>query len=196
MSARRFTPTVAERTPERLRIRVRKLTADQVRAIRTTYAAGGVTSLALARQYGVSNPMMLTILTGKTYRAAGGPLVTRARKMQGANAPWAKFTEAQVLDIRHRYARGDITMDGLAAEYGTKNQTISSIVRGQSWAHIGGPKNIIVRPRHRKLTDEQVRAIRKGRSAGETCNVIAVRLGISGSTVSLVSRGKHHADVV
>lgn len=196
MSQRRFNPVVAERAPGRVRIRVRRLTDEQVRTIRTTYATGDITSADLARQYGVSNPMMLTILTGKTYRGAGGPIIERARKMQGANAPWARFTEQQVLDIRRRYATDTITMDALGAEYGTKNQTISSIIRGKSWAHVSGPKNMVVRPRHRKLTDDQVREIRASRAAGETCIAIAVRLGVSHATVSLVSRGKHHADVV
>ena len=45
-----------------------KLTEDQVHAIRTTYAQGGITQAALSRQYGVTDVMISYIVNGKNWR--------------------------------------------------------------------------------------------------------------------------------
>jgi len=52
----------------------------------------------------------------------------------------ARLTERDVLAIRERYAAGDETQAELAEEYGlAQGGVISPIVRGLSWAHVGGP---------------------------------------------------------
>ena len=51
----------------------------------------------------------------------------------------AKITEAQVVEIRERYAAGGVTQKVLAAEYGVTQVLIGQIIRGVGWTHVGGP---------------------------------------------------------
>lgn len=44
-----------------------KLNTDQVREIRSTYAQGGTTHLALAKQFGVSKPVVTQIIARRTW---------------------------------------------------------------------------------------------------------------------------------
>lgn len=55
---------------------------------------------------------------------------------RGENHPCSKLTEAQVTGICKRYAAGETQMR-LACEYGVGQSTISRVVRGESWAHVG-----------------------------------------------------------
>lgn len=57
----------------------RKLTTEQVEAIRERYAAGGVTQRQLADQHGVSQPTMHHLLTGRLYADAPGPIAPRQK---------------------------------------------------------------------------------------------------------------------
>ena len=51
----------------------------------------------------------------------------------------AKLTDAQVVEIRERYAAGGISQKALADEYGVTFSLISLIVLGKTWPHVGGP---------------------------------------------------------
>jgi len=49
-----------------------------------------------------------------------------------------KLTDEQIITIRERRAAGARQMD-LAQQFGVSNGQISMIVRGNRWAHVGGP---------------------------------------------------------
>lgn len=51
----------------------------------------------------------------------------------------AKMTDAKVLELREVYATDKYTQEELATVYGIKGRTVSQIVRGQTWKHVGGP---------------------------------------------------------
>jgi hypothetical protein len=55
---------------------------------------------------------------------------------RGSENNKAKLTEAQVIDIRTRYAAGGITMRALAADYGVTFGPIQSIISSKTWRHI------------------------------------------------------------
>ena len=57
--------------------RVSIFTDEQVVEIRERYAAGGITILELSMAYGVAAQTVGHVLTGRTHRAAGGPIGTR-----------------------------------------------------------------------------------------------------------------------
>lgn len=64
-----------QRTAWRPKARLsRKLTDDQARVIRERYRDGGVSQAALSTQYGVSLQSLQSLLTGYTYKSAGGPV--------------------------------------------------------------------------------------------------------------------------
>jgi hypothetical protein len=55
---------------------------------------------------------------------------------RGESASHVRLSEADVLDIRRRYAAGGITQEALGAEYGMPQASISCIIRGRSWSHL------------------------------------------------------------
>ena len=57
----------------------------------------------------------------------------------GEKNPAAKLTDAEVLEIRHRYASGKERQAQLATEFGVTFQTISNVVRGNRRPRQGGP---------------------------------------------------------
>jgi DNA-binding transcriptional MerR regulator len=76
--------------------------------------------------------------------------------MRGAAHHLAKLTDAQVVEIRERYAAGAL-QSALAREYEVGPMNIAAIVNGRSWKHIGGP----VGPRGPEASErarQQVRA--------------------------------------
>lgn len=60
----------------------------------------------------------------------------RMRPARGERNGSAKLTPTQVLEIRARFAAGNVIHQVLADEYGVSQETIGSIVRRQSWRHI------------------------------------------------------------
>jgi HNH endonuclease len=54
----------------------------------------------------------------------------------GAEHPRAKLTDADVVAIRMRYAKGGVLQTELAAEYGVTPPMIGYIVRGTAWRHL------------------------------------------------------------
>jgi hypothetical protein len=60
----------------------------------------------------------------------------RNNTAHGERAGQARLTEQQVLDIRRRYAAGNVYQYDLAREYGVSQPNIQAIVTGRSWAHL------------------------------------------------------------
>lgn len=60
----------------------------------------------------------------------------RGNHPRGSAHGRAKLTEAQVADIRARYAQGGISQSALADEYGVIQITISRIIRREIWPHV------------------------------------------------------------
>ncbi len=60
----------------------------------------------------------------------------KGRRLPGSKNHQAKLTEAQVLELRARYAEGGISQVRLAAEYGVSHALVSFIVTRRAWKHI------------------------------------------------------------
>ena len=88
-----------------------------------------------------------------------------------------KLTEEQVLEIRRRRAEG-AELQPLAEMFGVTFQTISNVCTGRSWSWLGGERS----PRRvggKKLTDDQVRDIRRLRAQGLSLKAIAHAYDVS-----------------
>jgi hypothetical protein len=57
---------------------------------------------------------------------------------KGEDNSHAKLTEQEVIAIRQRFARGEL-IRRLAVEYQVTVSTLSNIVNGRTWKHVGGP---------------------------------------------------------
>lgn len=104
------------------------------------------------------------------------------------------FTEEQVIEIRERYAGGDVTQAALGEEFGVTGPAISYIVRGISYPQYGGPRSYDGVKRAgapRKLTDEDVSKIRTQYAGGGVTQLdLAIAYNLCTSYVNDVLRGK------
>lgn len=57
-------------------------------------------------------------------------------KAKGEASGKSKLTEAQVLDIKTRYAAGGVLMKDLAAEFGVNKSTVTGVLNGRVWKHV------------------------------------------------------------
>jgi hypothetical protein len=118
---------------------------------------------------------------------------------RGESHGLAVLTTQQVLEIRARYAAGERCGE-LAAAFGVGVHRIDDIVTWKSWAHLGGTR---VKTGHHgrhngraKLTEDQVREIRRRKAAGESQASLARAFGLGESAISSIVRREHwlHVD--
>ena len=57
----------------------------------------------------------------------------------GERNPQARLTEDVVKKIRGLYATGEYTQVVLGDRFGVAPNTIGNVIRGDRWAHVGGP---------------------------------------------------------
>ena len=57
-------------------------------------------------------------------------------KVSGINAGLHKLTDSEVIEMREKWAVGNITQQQLADKYGVSNQTVSQIVNRKMWKYI------------------------------------------------------------
>lgn len=150
----------------------RKVTSEEVVAIREAVAAGNPRS-DLAARYGISHQMVSNIASGRAFADVGGPLTSatpsRARPL----------TVDQVEAIRERLAAGDDRAE-VAKAFGVSHWTISSVVRGATTGVT-------------ETTDDDVVQMRRLHAEGVSQTEIARRFGTSQQRVSLIVRGSSHA---
>jgi hypothetical protein len=122
----------------------------------------------------------------------------KGRQARGEGHGNAACTESMVREIIERRADGALLSE-LAADYGVSEANLSSIVRGESWGHVRVDPAVRRRAAgvcgNRKVSDEQVRAIRARVAGGESQVSIARELGVSPSLISrLVLRQRRRLD--
>ncbi len=59
--------------------------------------------------------------------------------------PAVKLTEPDVLDIRRRYAVGNISQRALADEYDVSQHAINDIIRRKKWAHVPDEPEVVAK---------------------------------------------------
>lgn len=112
-----------------------KMTKTQVLEIRRSYAGGSHSLDALCEQYGLTKAPMFQIVTGQTWKHVGGPIAAPG-SMKGEENSQAVLTADNVREIRRIYDAGQVSQRVLANRFGVTQQTISDIVRRQSWTHM------------------------------------------------------------
>lgn len=95
----------------------------------------------------------------------------------------ATVTGDDVLEMRHLRSEG-WDLQRLAERFNVTKTNVSFIVTGKTWAHIGGP--IVDGKPKQRLSDDDVRDIRKRSMDGETNAAIAAVYGVDPSHVSKI----------
>jgi hypothetical protein len=112
----------------------RKLTPDQVLALRARYAQGRVGYVELAREYHVTMHTIRLAVTGQTWKhlpgaIPSGPQGAHLHQRRGEHHPNAKLTAAQVEEIRVAIGR----QSDISARYGVCQPHVSAIKTGRAW---------------------------------------------------------------
>lgn len=107
-----------------------KLNQDKVAEVRSLYATGEWTQHQLAKKLGISRAVVQQVVTGTTWKDS---------KYLPEKVSYKKLTEAQVVEIRELYAKGNVFHKDLAVQFGVTAAAICNIVRGKLWKEAGGP---------------------------------------------------------
>lgn len=99
----------------------------------------------------------------------------------------ARFSEQQCIEMTLRYESGE-TQASIAAEFGTYQGVIGKIVRARTRVDGRYRRRRGSSTPNSKLTDDQVRDIRRRYSAGETQTALASEFGIAQSNISKIIR--------
>ena len=118
---------------------------------------------------------------------------------QGERQGASKLTEPDVLAIRDAYVVSGDEQGQIAARYGVTQTTISDIIHGRTWAHLGpvanipdpGPRRVASRTGERnhrsRFTVADVQAIRAAwANGGVTATQLAQKYGVSKSGIEHV----------
>lgn len=108
----------------------------------------------------------------------GGNLSNR----KGENNTQAILTETLVVEIRKKAASGIKHID-LSQEYGLTRENISTLVRGDSWKHVGGPRS-----RRKIITEDEKKQIKELRTQNMSFAKIGKLLNISTSAAHKYSK--------
>lgn len=121
----------------------------------------------------------------------------KGRNLVGEDAPQAKLTESQVLQIVNEYLTTEKRQHQLAEQYGVDLITVNNILTGATWKHLqidieatraATRKRLKGNP---KLSPEQVESVRQmAIDTKLSYSQIGKQFGIHEDTVSRIVRGK------
>jgi Trp operon repressor len=115
----------------------------------------------------------------------------------GEKAPHAKLTDAQIVEIKAEYLRGEISQTKLAKKYGVGQSQISRVLRGESREAFGGPDLYGEGHWRSKLTDAQVAEIKqKYETGGYTQPELASMYSVGNSQISRIILGQTRTGAV
>ena len=155
-----------------------KLTNKQVIKIRDLYAKNKRSVLELADKYNVTDVTIYNIINGNTWKEIGGFIKTKK----------IILTEEEVVYIRNSYANKEYSAEELADKHNLHIRHVKSILTGRVWQNVGGP---ITHATNEKLTDKQVRKIRRLYSSGKyTQQELANKYEVTRSRISVIVTGK------
>jgi transposase len=127
----------------------------------------------------------------RAHKSIGRKRFLTERASKGFAKGPSTLTAGDVRVIFQRYDAGD-SVRGIAATFGVVSSTISHILRGDTWTHLGLHTT---RVRHHRITTEEVRQIVCLNQSGLLHKAIAQQSGRSRSTVSKILNAKIHTGV-
>jgi hypothetical protein len=108
----------------------------------------------------------------------------------GEKNGFARFTEAQVIEMRERRAAGELLAQ-IAVDFDTSKTVVHQIVTGKWWIHVGGP--VQVAAKRQRLSDDDIVEMRRLVSEGVRQREVARIFGVDPSHVSKTLSGQRRA---
>ena len=175
-----------------------KLTARKVQEIRHL-SASGMSAQRVATRYGVSRQTVVSVVERRTWRhvrddqgpddpALPEPLKKVVTKPTAAAclAGKPKLSPEEYDDIRHLYAKGDVSQAELAEKFGISETTARyHIEKGRKGLPYRGDRHKLA-----KLTSAKVREMRRRHAAGASISQLARDYGMSVGSVSPALKGQ------
>lgn len=110
----------------------------------------------------------------------------KGKALFGEQILWSKLTDEKVETIINSYNSGE-KVSVLSKRHGVSINNIYSILKGELWSHIDKKANYIPGRDYKKITESDVRQIRKIKEeTNKTMTQIAKEFGISLSSVSKI----------
>lgn len=130
---------------------------------------------------------------GTRAQNVGPDRVRDGQSNRGERHGLSKLTMEQVEDIRRRSAAGE-TQQSIASRHGITFQNVSVIVLGKTWSYPGAEPLPAGQTRHRRgaanprarLTEADVKEIRRRHAAGESQWSLARDFRVSGANINLI----------
>lgn len=155
--------------------RAEPLTSEQVAAIKRRVGQGERRP-DVAASFGISRWTVDAIMCGRiTGRQGGSP---------------REYSEEEIREIRTLYTQG-MRQKQLGETFGLTQQAISQIVRGAMYPDYGGP---IAGKRRRRLSSEEVAAIREASRTGASIRLLAERHHTTHAIIQQVAAGSSYPD--
>lgn len=177
------------------------LTWNDIQRIRAE-AVDGPTRRRLMQEYGVSRNLMWEILAFKVWVDEPADANATAREMRRSKNGTPDTTPEVVIEVRGLLDAAELSRSSIAAKIGIHPATVYSIASGKTWRWVLNPDGTPWQPRadeatesrgrRRRLSFGQVREIRTAMLAGgESYREIALRYGVTTSSVNLIATGKN-----
>jgi hypothetical protein len=119
----------------------------------------------------------------------------RGNHPRGEQSGHARLTELDVIDIIKRYSEGEHARSIADAYVITDLSYVYGLVNGQKWKHIPRPPVTRRRNGNPRLSDDDVREIRRERARGVPLHVLSERFGCNKSNISHIALRRSRADV-
>jgi hypothetical protein len=110
-----------------------KLTNAQIKELRDAFVSGFSTR-DLATMYGINASTVNDIVTGKSYRGAGGAIVEKLTGPVGENHPMSKLNPEIVREIRSLW--GSMTCSDLARMFDISRTLVQRVAEKKTWKHV------------------------------------------------------------
>lgn len=134
-------------------------------------------------------------LTYGTYSDNMRDSIRNGRQAFGERSGRSRLREADVVEMRNRFAAGGVDTVQLARDYGTDSSSVSKIIKGISWSRAGGPRSSIglcsgERHSHAGLSDAKIVEIRSAVSSGRSIAAVAEEYGCTYERIWSIAVGK------
>lgn len=150
-----------------------KLTDEKVIKYRNLHKLGLISVSEIAAEAGICERNARNMLTCNTWKHVGDGVQKPLGRATCERSGRAKLTNEQVIDYRHRFQAGEITVKQICEETGMFNTSVYNMLKGKTWSTVDDGESICVKKVHKvKMTNKQTSEEKIFNSFDECCAYI------------------------